>query len=306
MNQLTYEMELVEMSKKWIDYVRQNVDFFVPELEVVPVFGSKFGNMNADYCVLGEYSFGYIYLYFGDIMRFTEEHYYSDMTRLVILEVITHEIHHIDQVLDHQRYNNDNEYRFLVEYPVICSTTKFMRDHMNTLYDITGVDIERMDLFINSAKNNYYGIKIDNIDRFNRDTQLKNIYLQTLAVRLTLDGFMLNIFDTVPNIDLTVIYTYDATDEECLNGTMPVTFCKGSFIKKNGKFLTPDRDINEMMVYLSGENSVENPLYACYWLIAYQFSDDESSISINFYKIRRSDEDRNACGFMVNNKGEVR
>lgn len=304
MNQLTYEMELVEMSKKWIEYVRQNVDFFVPELEVVPVFGRKFDNTNADTCVLGEYSFGYIYLYFGDIMRFTtEEHYYSNMTSLLIIEVITHEIHHIDQALDHMRYNEDSEYKFLIEYPVICNTTKFMRDHINTIQKITGVDIKHIDLFIQSSSNNRYGIQINSIDRFNRDTQLKNIYLQTLAVRLNLDDFMLNVFNTVPNITLVVIYTYDVADEECINGicgsNIPITFWKGVSIKKNGNFLAPNSDINETMTYISGENSVENPLYHCYWLVTYQFSDDGSDILINFYKIRRSNENRNACGFMV-------
>jgi predicted SprT family Zn-dependent metalloprotease len=67
----------------------------------------------------------------------------TDFDKTVTLDIITHELSHLNQTVDYDKYNNDEEYHKLIELENETNVYNFIMNNINTIQKVLNFKVEK-------------------------------------------------------------------------------------------------------------------------------------------------------------------
>lgn len=132
----------------------------------------------------------YLHILDSDVRKYILE------TKRFILEVVVHELYHVEQDLINFKYNTDDNYKMNMEYQVIYMTSVFLLKNSYFIYNTFGVLLDEHNL---SNKMNISGNKASSF--YNRYINDSNSYHINMISGMIKKGSDLNVRNTIYEID---------------------------------------------------------------------------------------------------------
>jgi len=132
--------------------------------------------------------------------KILHDHVDDERIKPVIIDVIIHELFHIDQVIDRNIYNIDTEYTSMIEKQVIYKTSEFIISNYTDLQNIIG------EFEITRFRNIYSNIIKEIVAPYERIT-LEKLYIDTIKswanndVNINLYNNIIVKYKTIDNIE---------------------------------------------------------------------------------------------------------
>lgn len=67
----------------------------------------------------------------------------TDLDKTITLDIITHELSHLNQTVDYDKYNNDEEYHKLIELENETNVYNFIMNNTNTIQKVLNFNVEK-------------------------------------------------------------------------------------------------------------------------------------------------------------------
>lgn len=131
-----------------------------------------------------------IFINIGNVQQYLGELFYSDLAYIRIMSIVIHELFHMEQNVDQEKYNKDEEYYNMVEEDVNKATDLFMSRYLQYFSDSLGLSAHDIAFAYRlveyrSMKGFFTEPKFV-IERFDR---LRDIYIHWFSKFLTDENF---------------------------------------------------------------------------------------------------------------------
>lgn len=252
---------------------------------------------------------GNIIINIGCLEKNMGKYFTSKVTLIKITECVIHEMFHIEQIIDYDKYNYDPQYMNMVEQQATFMSRLFVRDHLEEICSCLTIDyndkdeIEKFMNIIAHGNNIHYAFGY--LPSYPRFQNLYDIYLNYLSLVLPEDDLQVlskewNNFD---NIVLVLASTDDIKSGEQVDGCwVDITIMMYPIeLKKNGVWQC---DSYFFQIFHQFTGSINNRFIKAGGIIWYtEFIGENDILYVKL--IRNNNSFGRICGFSTRTNGFI-